>query len=250
MKMSAVSRPTAFVQMDLLSWTSSVAAFPARTSASPDATPVLTETALASGSNTPVSSRKSGRRGSSSRTSQPFVLADWTASSAASLRSGMMRSGTAYPLEPSALLIKETVSGSWPTPRSEDGESTGMSAARLATRKPDNLPTAVRMWPTPTAGMANYDEPVETWYARKEALIQKGINGNGAGLTLGIEVRSSVQTTSAERLQGVSGGVLHPEWVEKLMGFPVGWTELDQWKPGKATRRGSSRPAPSTGALG
>ena len=103
--------------------------------------------------------------------------------------------------------------GMWPTPRQEDGESTGMSAARLATREPDNLPTAVKHWRTPAA--RDYRAPN---------------NPEGAS-------RLSRPPTSGEQLPNAVGGVLNPDWVEKLMGFDAGWTELDQWKPGKGTRR-------------
>ena len=93
------------------------------------------------------------------------------------------------------------------------GESTGMSAARLATREPDNLPTAVKMWPT--AAARDYRAPN---------------NPNGAS-------RLSRSPTSGEQLPNAVGGVLHPEWVEKLMGFDVGWTELVRSNSGKAIRR-------------
>jgi hypothetical protein len=43
--------------------------------------------------------------------------------------------------------------------------------------------------PTPAAGMPNYDEDPVTWEARRQRLAEKGINGNGAGTPLGVEVR-------------------------------------------------------------
>ena len=174
----------------------SAAVSPARTSASPEGVTASTARVPASGSSISVSSPKSARRGSSSKTSQPFAIADWIQSSGGSLRSAMVRNGTLFPLPPSALRTSASGSGSWPTPRSEDGESTGMSAARLTTRAPDNLPTAVKLWPTPAS--RDYRAPN---------------NPNGAS-------RLSRPPTSGEQLPNAVGGMLNPEWVEKLQGFP------------------------------
>jgi len=102
----------------------------------------------------------------------------------------------------------------WPTPRAADAESTGMSAERLANRAPDNLPSAVKQWPTPA--QRDYRFPN---------------NPDGAS-------RSSRPPTSGEQLPNATGGALSPDWVELLMGLPPGWTDIP-WQPrrGKATRR-------------
>ena len=119
-----------------------------------------------------------------------------------------------------------TAAKMWPTPRAEDGESTGMSAARLATREPDNLPSAVRLYPGfwPTVAARDYRAPNDP---------------NGAS-------RLSRPPTSGEQLPNAVGGVLNPTWTEKLMGYPPGWTELDQWKPGQGTRRARQAEAART----
>ena len=33
--------------------------------------------------------------------------------------------------------------------------------------------------------------------------------------------------TGGQNLQTVVGGALNPQWVEWLMGFPIGWTDLN-----------------------
>lgn len=65
-----------------------------------------------------------------------------------------------------------------------------MSASRIATRAPDNLPSAVRVWRDGTSRLSD-------------------LRQSGSGLP------------------PTSGGVLNPEWVEKLMGYPPGYTEID-----------------------
>jgi hypothetical protein len=48
-------------------------------------------------------------------------------------------------------------------------------------------------------------------------------------------------------LNHAAGGALNPEWVEQLMGFPAGWTEVESLGPlakGRTKKRGKL-PAPS-----
>jgi DNA (cytosine-5)-methyltransferase 1 len=65
-----------------------------------------------------------------------------------------------------------------------------------------DLQTAVKLWPTPTA------------------TERSGINpktGRGAGLSKAVKLAAP---QASEKL--------NPDWVEVLMGFPVGWTDLDK----------------------
>ena len=88
----------------------------ARTSALPEKEKDLKENDQDFGSSFTVSSKKSSRNTRSLKTSQPFALEDWTKCSGRSLRSGMMRNGTVFPLQPLALLTAGTESGLWLTP--------------------------------------------------------------------------------------------------------------------------------------
>jgi hypothetical protein len=68
-----------------------------------------------------------------------------------------------------------------PTPRERDWKGRGYE---------DGLPnTLLALLPTPSASLANYDEPPETWLARREELKAKGINGNGAGMPLAVAMK-------------------------------------------------------------
>jgi hypothetical protein len=77
----------------------------------------------------------------------------------------------------------------WPTPRSNDAEKRG----DFDEMNPRNgLPGAVKRWPTPRAFM------------HKDSTTDRGKHNLGE----------------------VVGGTLNPTWVEWLMGWPLGWTDL------------------------
>ncbi len=205
--------------------TSSVAAFLAKTSAWPVAAPALPANDPDSGTNITGSSKKSARATSSSKTSLPFALADWTQSSAASLRSGMTRNGIAYPLPPLAPLTKGTGSGWWLTPnvmdalaprtpealkkqyeKNRQGRTTHSTLREQVVYPPPNV-----MWPTPAArdyrGANGY-----------ETTLKKISEGGRPHLD---QLPNRVQLAEGRPIRGT----LNPTWVEWLMGFPIGWTD-------------------------
>lgn len=137
-----------------------------------------------------------------------------------------------------------------PTPKACDGERGRDKARARPDTKSRELATVVRdqMLPTPSASLHNYDEAPKSFMARRERLKTKGINGNGAGMPLGIAVKllptptandsknASLPPSQADR-DGLAGAMLrddsipigeatylNPSFVEEMMGFPVGWT--------------------------
>ena len=122
---------------------------------------------------------------------------------------GMMRNGKTFRRQPWALPIAESASGLWPTPcKSDQGRTSYTANNRIAQGHQEDLSTAVhvRMFPTPTATMHKGSSP--------------------AALT-----RKDGQDRSRDRLdhalQAMEGsGALNPTWVEWLMGFPTGHTDL------------------------
>ena len=79
----------------------------------------------------------------------------------------------------------------WPTPKARDWRG----ASGRENRQSPDLNVAVKMFPTPKA---------------------QNCRGNGERHGEG-----------GPSLDVVVGGQLNPEWVEWLMGFPIGWTELN-----------------------
>ena len=98
----------------------------------------------------------------------------------------------------------------WPTPRSQDSKHGRATEWELAQPKSyDLLHTAVARrdkgreissWPTPTSIGQNRAGTMQEWGGSQ----------------------NWVRTADPE----LARGALNPEWVELLMGFPPGWTEV------------------------
>jgi hypothetical protein len=114
----------------------------------------------------------------------------------------MMRHGTVYQLPPSVPTTAVTGSFLWPTPTVNGNRN----RATYGGKSGDGLQTAVRKWPTPLArDWKDTGDPQKlAQYAHKKRLA------------------CSVAASDTSQ-----SGSLNPAWVEWLMGFPVGWTDLD-----------------------
>ena len=123
---------------------------------------------------------------------------------------GMMQNGKTYRRQPWALPIAENASGLWPTPtKSALFPPTGaaLDARRQMTRGvPLSEAVARKLWPTP----------------------QKSDNRDRGNLSSPAVIRRATIGKQLMLSQVVSetSGALNPMWVEWLMGFPQGWTDL------------------------
>jgi len=109
----------------------------------------------------------------------------------------------------------------WPTPTVQDAKNNGGPSQWK--RNSDPLNVAVQRWPTPRVSMAN---------GPSQAEIDAG-NPRGR-LETAVAISEMMPTPTANRWDGlqshgvnVVSGKLNPTWVEWLMGFPLGWTDLD-----------------------
>lgn len=104
------------------------------------------------------------------------------------------------------------------------------------------LPEYVRMWPTPKASDYKGSGPAGTKSAVHDLKKhnQKGVvmfyptPTTGAGLCGGtgnfqqlknLEARGQITEEERRSMAAGNGGQLNPDWVEWMMGFPLGWTE-------------------------
>lgn len=126
----------------------------------------------------------------------------------------------------------------FPTPRASDGEHGGPN--QRDSRGNPSLAMAARLIPTPTTrdykdGSANAcrNVPVNGLLGRAVHFLPtpRAQSANGTGKSR-IGHREDLQTHAAKTTQEdnrteARNGQLNPTWVEWLMGFPIGWTDLN-----------------------
>jgi hypothetical protein len=125
------------------------------------------------------------------RTHQCLLLEDLTESCQTLPAWGLMRNGECWEQPTLELRIRGTESGLWRTPQAANAKSSIVQKGYTT-----NLTHQVMKWPTPTAHNA------------------KETNAPSEG--------KRNEPTLASRV----GGKLNPTWVEWLMGWPLGWTDL------------------------
>ena len=199
-RMTAFSRPSRFgmtfaplmdtLGEDVLTWCQ--AASRARTSALPAKAQALTEPAAECGDIWRGSLARFDPDTFSWKTAQPSLLEDLGESLVTWPRSGMTAAGQCWELPMLGRRTRGTDFGLWPT-ITVCGNYNRKGASATSG---DGLATAVQKWPTPTAHNAKETN------APSEALRN--------------------EPTLASRV----GGQLNPTWVEWLMGWPLGWTDL------------------------
>jgi hypothetical protein len=89
----------------------------------------------------------------------------------------------------------------WPTPQAHDAsKGNAKRVGRYGTKHgARNLNDEVAMWPTPSA---------RDWKSGKAS--------------------QETMERNARPLSEAVGGQLNPQWVEWLMGFPIGWTDCER----------------------
>ena len=113
----------------------------------------------------------------------------------------------------------------WPTPTKSDGCGGPGHSGRAGGL---NLRTAAATWPTPVAsdwrsGMTSEATASKNSRPLREQVIWRSPN--------------TVDAKGGTRKPGLchqAGGALNPEWVEWLMGWPIGHTELKHWATAKS----------------
>ena len=139
-------------------------------------------------------------------------------------KSGTTRSGVAYPLPKQELRIAAIDGGVLPTPATVDtGTMFNRSAIEGAALRPTlGAMARFNLWPTP------------------HGFSPDGKSNGPSGNELGRAVNQFMTPMAAARdstpkqfkrgnpnLAAQVGGSLNPTWVEWLMGWPLGWTDLE-----------------------
>ena len=164
-----------------------------------------------------------------------------------------------FQLRASVQSTKEKESGLWATPntmdhlpqRSPESVKKQMTTARKGRTRPSNLreqvdPTIVKMWRTPDAHSGRGPSSETRMKMKLEKGMPISLNdqvahprlmwptpraaaGMNSKLTQNIanlHHKKYLETEVAYR-EGAPGGQLNPTWVEWLMGYPKGWTDLN-----------------------
>ena len=174
---------------------------------------------------------------SSWRTSQLCLFEGLTLFSGDWPRSGMTVNGIAYRLPVLALRTDAIGSGLLPTPTASDyGTNT---STRPNKRSHPSLQTMARqnLWPTPTASDGRSSGSRNTSHSKANegiSLTDAVRQDQGAGRMVPTPDANTWKGGNRRRQltdpsYGVTpdGGQLNPTWVEWLMGFPEGWTDLE-----------------------
>ena len=159
-----------------------------------------------------------------------------------------------FQLAPSTPRTDATGSGLWATPRTTDGtggpNKLDEKGRRVSQTNPDlvfgaKLADQVRMWPTPTVQDSN--KATKKWREDHQNNLTAAVFNPEkmfptptardwkGGYTTNALTRKDGKSRATDSLENVAmGGVgaekysgqLNPTWVEWLMGFPIGWTDL------------------------
>jgi hypothetical protein len=222
--------------------TSYLAAFRVRTLVQPGKEPELTEPGPECGRTWHGSLAKYDPSTSSWKTAQSSLAVDLGESLVTWPRWGLMRNGECWEQPTLERRIKEIESGSWPTPT-----VTGNYNRKGASATSGNgLATAVTLWPTPTAAegskipaTANYGQvglnnhPRIRGEVTRPKQVKSGKfptptahNSKEGGYPA--EFTRNTPSLNAVALGGTQTQQmpLNPVWVEWLMGWPLGWTDL------------------------
>jgi hypothetical protein len=205
--------------------------FPVRTSARPAGAEDSPAPARVFGESTPGSWASFDRDTSSWRTFRYSGPAGSLKSSKTSMRAGMTRSGTAYPLQPLAPRTAEIASGLLPTPAASNY---GMAKHALwpTPRASRNENRQLNLTPSQIAGTHGRSLAAEVNRVERE---------QWATPTAHPRTHTPRKVHHGRQLANEVGGLLNPTWVEWLMGFPIGWTDLEpsETRSSRRSRSGS-----------
>lgn len=177
----------------------------ARTSAQPDHVQASAAPALASGQKWRESSARYDLASSSWKTHRCLWDEDLPWSSVTLPKWGMALNGLVYQHPTLERPIGATESGLWPTPTVHGNHNMPGSSKTAGW----GLSSAVKMWPTPCS-----TERLGQHKPGSHLGLAKAVNGFEKG-----RLGDSQQFIA-------NPGPLNPAWVEWLMGWPIGWTDL------------------------
>lgn len=106
----------------------------------------------------------------------------------------------------------------------------------------DGLATWAAMWPTPTASLSDKGGRITPRKGREGGTLIEAVSARTWPTPLARDWKSGSKATkqNSRPLSEEVGGALNPEWVEWLMGWPIGHTASSAW----AMAKSRSKPQP------
>jgi hypothetical protein len=181
------------------------------------------------------------------KTAQPSLLGDSEECSVIWPRSGMTAAGQCWELPTLTPPTSVTDSGLWPTPTVCGNYNRKGASATSG----DGLATAVKNWPTPTASLGTKGGRVTPRKSREGGTLIEAVSSRTFATPTARDWRSgkaseATMERNSRPLSEQIGGLLNPTWVEWLMGWPIGWTDL---KHSGTDRCPSAQPQPGECSL-
>jgi DNA (cytosine-5)-methyltransferase 1 len=210
--------------------------FPARTSAQQGEEPELMESAAGCGEKWRASFTKYDHDSRSWKTHQCSLLEDLEPFSETWPAWGLMRDGECWEQRTLEQTIRGTESGLSPdnvtafhTPNTTGLD--GGSNSRKALKKRQTFPTPVSI----DAGTGRFNTSIGSSNARPTLamMAKKNIWPTPTAHNAKETNAKSESNRNTPTLAAQAGGKLNPTWVEWLMGWPLGWTDLKPLETGK-----------------
>jgi hypothetical protein len=127
----------------------------------------------------------------------------------------MMHSGACYRLRNLERHTCDDEHSLWPTPTASNTTLPRNPASILRQVQKHHLNGYIALWPTPTATDGKRYSKNLDYFKRRKA----------AGF---FNLPTEIALSSGSPLSDGSYGQMNPTWVEWLMGFPLGWTDLEE----------------------
>lgn len=180
------------------------------------------------------------------KTAQCSLLGDSDEFSETWPRWGSMRNGESFLRQIPALPICASESGFWQTPVADDAIE--RAAGKWNSRGEPKLSAEVKLWPTPTASLADKGGRVTPRKGREGGTLIEAVSSRMWPTPAATDYKGSPSAQRvASRQEASTRGVrlpeqlardgqygqLNPEWVEWLMGWPIGHTALEPLETAK-----------------
>lgn len=209
-----------------------LADFPAQTYQLPVKGQVLTEKLPASGQKWPVSWMRYDRVSSTWKIAQHSLFGDSDEFLETWPRWGLMHNGECWGLSTPEHPTSGNEYGLWATPAASDGTRGGTITANMTGQSLPQMINTPERWPTPTRSMCTIQDFEQAKYHSSKRppyrecyptpCAQDAKNSTLPPSQLDRDSIPGYLLKSGNQ----PGGQLNPTWVEWLMGWPLGWTDL------------------------